>query len=367
MKNFKISTKQEFFAYRILKGDKIYKKSVEKKYDFDYLLKILKPFNSEFFKDYKIWLVLIIKWEFDYLCRKLLNPKILDASIKKYTSLTRVIINLASNNWLYETKILKKKVNEWTRTNKSFNFMWPRNTKGKYYNISKKIISPRVKQFVDMMPKNFLLGKKVLDSGCGPARYMFELMRYKPALLVGMDQGKNIISSNKKKFRKNKKMNFVVGDVGKKLKFKNESFDLVVSSGVLHHSKNPIEKSIKEHARVIKKGGYFFVFIVGTNGTQLKMWDFCRNLLEDVDINYVFDYLSTKISPLRLQGFLDHSYGEYQETKRSDFEKMLKRYFRSFRRVKGVLGADCTPEIYKKDKYFRKRFGDGDLRYICKK
>ena len=73
------------------------------------MLKILKPFNSEFFKDYKIWLVLIIKWEFDYLCRKLLNPKILDASIKKYTSLTRVIINLASNNWLYETKILKKK------------------------------------------------------------------------------------------------------------------------------------------------------------------------------------------------------------------------------------------------------------------
>ena len=152
-----------------------------------------------------------------------------------------------------------------------------------------------------------------------------------------------------------------------KLKFKSESFDLVVSSGVLHHSKNPIEKSIKEHARVIKKGGYFFVFIVGTNGTQLKMWEFCRNLLEDVDINYVFNYLSTKISPLRLQGFLDHSYGEYQETKRSDFEKMLKRYFRSFRRVKGVLGADCTPEIYKKDKYFKKRFGDGDLRYICKK
>ena len=61
MKNFKISTKQEFFAYRILKGDKIYKKSVEKKYDFDYLLKILKPFDSEFFKIINL-LVLIIKW-----------------------------------------------------------------------------------------------------------------------------------------------------------------------------------------------------------------------------------------------------------------------------------------------------------------
>ena len=37
----------------------------------------------------------------------------------------------------------------------------------------------------------------------------------------------------------------------------DRSFDLVVSSGVLHHSKNPIEKSIKEHARVIKKGGLY--------------------------------------------------------------------------------------------------------------
>ena len=83
--------------------------------------------------------------------------------------------------------------------------MWPRNTKGKYYNISKKIISPRVKQFVDMMPKNFLLGKKVLDSGCGPARYMFELMRYKPALLVGMDQGKILFPPIRKNLEKIKR------------------------------------------------------------------------------------------------------------------------------------------------------------------
>ena len=145
------------------------------------------------------------------------------------------------------------------------------------------------------------------------------------------------------------------------------SFDLVVSSGVLHHSKNPIPLSIKEHARVIKKNGYFFVFIVGTGGMQLRLWKFCRALLEDVGIEKTYNYLKNKISPLRIQGFLDHSFGEYQETKRKVFEKILKKHFSSIKRVKGILGADCTPELYKKDKFFKNRFGDGDLRYLCKK
>ena len=82
--------------------------------------------------------------------------------------------------------------------------MWPRNTKGKYYNISKKIISPRVKQFVDRY-KELFIREKVLDSGCGPARYMFELMRYKPALLVGMDQGKILFPPIRKNLEKIKR------------------------------------------------------------------------------------------------------------------------------------------------------------------
>ena len=85
------------------------------------------------------------------------------------------------------------------------------------------------------------------------------------------------------------------------------------------------------------------------------------------DIKYVYNHLKNKISPLRLQGFLDHSYGEYQETTRFDFEKILKKNFSKIYRVAGVPGADCTPEVYKNDKYFKSRFGDGDLRYLCRK
>jgi hypothetical protein len=64
---------------------------------------------------------------------------------------------------------------------------------------------------------------------------------------------------------------------------------------------------------------------------------------------------------------LDHSFGEYQETGRGEFEKILKKNFRQIKKIKGITGADCTPELYKKDKFFKKRFGAGDLRYLSKK
>lgn len=367
MKHFKIDKKQEFFAYRILKGEKIYKKKTNQNVDkFKHLLNLLKPFNSKFFDDYKIFLVLLIRWKFDYINRYLLDPKILNSSLDEFINFTKIIIDLAKNNWVEDVKLFDKKINVWKRTNHGFNFMWPRNTKGNLYNISKKIISPRVQQYLDMLPKHYLRNSFVLDSGCGPARYINVMLKEKPKMIFGMDQGKDIIKANKLKYKKNKKISFSVGDVSK-LNFKSNFFDLVVSSGVLHHSKNPINLSIKEHARVIKKNGYFFVFIVGTGGMQLKLWKFCRALLEDVGIEKTYNYLKGKISPLRIQGFLDHSFGEYQETGRREFEKILKKNFSSFRRVKGILGADCTPEIYNKDKFFKSRFGDGDLRYLCKK
>lgn len=367
MKKFKISKKQEYFAYRILKNEKIFKNNLNlKKNNFDQLLKILKPFKSNFFDEYKIFLVLLIRWKFDYINRYLLDPNILNKTINEFIDLSKILINLSENNWVTNVNFKKKKIDVWKRTNHGFNFMWPRNTKGNIYNISKKIITPRVQQYINMLPKKYLKNSTILDSGCGPARYINVMLKEKPKLIYGMDQGKDIIKSNKLKYKNIKKIRFVVGDVSK-LNFKSNMFDLVVSSGVLHHSKNPISASIKEHARVIKKNAYFFVFIVGTGGMQLKLWKFCRALLEDVGIEKTYNYLKGKISPLRIQGYLDHSFGEYQETSRREFEQIIKKYFSSFKRVKGILGADCTPEIYKKDKYFKSRFGDGDLRYLCKK
>ena len=60
---------------------------------------------------------------------------------------------------------------------------------------------------------------------------------------------------------------------------------------------------------------------------ELELWKLCRKIMSTVDMNTPFNMMNNKISPMRLQGFLDHSYGEYKSTDRSKFEKMLKKIF----------------------------------------
>ena len=49
-----------------------------------------------------------------------------------------------------------------------------------------------------MLPKNFLHNSTILDSGCGPGRYIKVMLKYNPSMIYGMDQGHDIINANKK-------------------------------------------------------------------------------------------------------------------------------------------------------------------------
>ena len=244
--------------------------------------------------------------------------------------------------------------------------MWPRNTDKKKYYSSKVMVDLRVNQFIKMISndKNFFKDKKILDAGCGPGRYMESLNRFNPKEIIGIDSGGDIISANKKRFKKYKNMKFFKSRFDK-LSFKNDSIDLLVSAGVLHHTKTSLSSMIKDHARVIKKEGFFFCFIVGSGGQELNLWKFCRRVMNTISIKEVFNKLNISISPLRLQGILDHSYGEYKTISRKSFEKILKKSFSIIKKVEGISGADVTPKTFSNDRYFKIRFGSGNLRYLC--
>ena len=64
---------------------------------------------------------------------------------------------------------------------------------------------------------------------------------------------------------------------------------------------------------------------------------------------------------------MPYSYGEYKETPRLTFEKILKYNFSKIKKISGIAGADVTRETFKKDSFFKNRFGSGNLRYLCKK
>jgi hypothetical protein len=71
------------------------------------------------------------------------------------------------------------------------------------------------------------------------------------------------------------------------------------------------------------------------------------------------------MSALRLQGIVDHMYGEYQQADRLEFEEWCRPLFKKIQRVPGIAGLDVTPEVYADDPYFTARFGTGHLRYLC--
>lgn len=96
--------------------------------------------------------------------------------------------------------------------------------------------------------KPYLLdGEKILDFGCGDLGLSNQIAKnFKKTNIVGVD-----VILLKKIFNKNKRIKFVRYD-GRRLPFKNNSFDTLISFYVLHHCDDP-ESIIKECIRVVKK------------------------------------------------------------------------------------------------------------------
>jgi ubiquinone/menaquinone biosynthesis C-methylase UbiE len=355
----------EILAYKQIK------KFPKKKIDFNSLEKLCIKCNDPIFFDLKIYMALTLKWHFDYLAKTMSDPAKLNLSINFWYNTFSVFQSLKKNGWIQKKLKIsnnKKKSDKWQNTRKAFDFMWPKTTMNIFFNSSKVLAELRLVQIISKISKrkNFFKDKIVLDSGCGPARYIDAMLRYKPKKIIGIDSGKSIIKQNQKKY-KNKHNVFFFNSRFDKIKIKSQTIDFLISAGVLHHTKTDIKILIKEHARVIKKGGYFFVFIAGSGGQELALWKFLRRIMANVDINYSYGLLKNKISPMRIQGFLDHSYGEYKETTRFLFEKILKNNFCKIEKIPGITGADVTKETFKNDNFFKKRFGSGNLRYLCKK
>jgi ubiquinone/menaquinone biosynthesis C-methylase UbiE len=98
-------------------------------------------------------------------------------------------------------------------------------------------------------------GMKILDAGCGIGLYGMTFAIKNKVQVIGIDLSRDKIV-NAKKIAANigaKNIDFEIGDVTK-LKFKDSSFDFILSSDVLEHVPDH-EKAINEFARVLKKNG----------------------------------------------------------------------------------------------------------------
>lgn len=102
--------------------------------------------------------------------------------------------------------------------------------------------------FEGLLKKGEVKGAKLLDAGCGTGWFSRRAVEL-GASVTSLDVGENLLNEVRKKCDTTR----VVGDVTA-LEFKDNTFDVVVSSDVIEHTPDPA-KAIKEMVRVLRKGG----------------------------------------------------------------------------------------------------------------
>ncbi len=105
---------------------------------------------------------------------------------------------------------------------------------------------------------SLIKGKECLDLGCGSGRYSMALLSLGAKSVVGVD---TIIPKFKHQGFVFKKASVL--DVP----LKSKSFDFVFCNGVLHHTTN-WKKGIREAFRLLKPGGWLWLYTIGNN----KVW-----------------------------------------------------------------------------------------------
>ena len=115
-------------------------------------------------------------------------------------------------------------------------------------------------QYFDQHPLPVFENARILDAGCGTGTLTLALLRKLkvPVKLTAVDLSASVMATAMKYVRKantkGQDVRFAQGNV-LALPFADETFDFVVTSGVLEYV--PLEEGFTELARIITRGGYF--------------------------------------------------------------------------------------------------------------
>lgn len=96
---------------------------------------------------------------------------------------------------------------------------------------------------------------KIANIGCGPGRAEMFLTKYGYDI-TGVDVSEATLKLAKKRAPK---ANYIIGD-NSNLPFPDQSFDVVISDGVIHHTVDP-KRSFLENMRILKKEGFLYLGI----------------------------------------------------------------------------------------------------------
>jgi ubiquinone/menaquinone biosynthesis C-methylase UbiE len=216
------------------------------------------------------------------------------------------------------------------------------------------------------IPFNFFKNKNVLDAGCGGGRYSNAIKTLGAKNVTGVDFGELGLRIAKKNYSKVKNLKFQKENI-LNLSFKKNSFDVVFSNGVIHHSTS-LERGIKEIFRVCKKGGYIWLYLYSVGGVFWYSRKLMNKLMKKIPYYYAQQILDLINMPTNRFIFMDNWYVPIeQHCSHKQVVRIIKK-----------LGVESITKVISKNKFDleyslkkypagRKIWGEGEIRFLIKK
>lgn len=233
-----------------------------------------------------------------------------------------------------------------------------------------KLLSQRLERN-GLEPSKIAEGKRVLDAGCGGGRYSVAWRALGAKLVIGLDFSWQGIYDAQRRVKEARLdgLEFMQGDV-LALPFREETFDVVFSNGVLHHTSD-WRRGVKELLRVLRPGGFGWLYLIENPGGLF--WDvieilrvLMRGANPDVARNALY---LTGLPPNRVFYMLDHVLVPINVRLRPDeIEQCLQDAGAAHvRRLQRGTDFDRIERIFQGEAYATIKYGVGENRYVFTK
>lgn len=199
----------------------------------------------------------------------------------------------------------------------------------------------------------WIKGKKCLDAGCGGGRISIALSQLGAAHVTGLDLSKNSIRDARARAKELgiENVKFLYSPL-EKIPFRSGEFDFVVCSGVLMHTRKPLQ-ILNELSRVLRPGGLLFGLVYATEGVRWPLVQMLRPLAHLTG----FDDFDRAVQGVKLpvnkrRTYLDDLFVPYIDFYSWPFfeEALTKSGFHRIRRwTKGRLDHEESIETYFRD------------------
>jgi ubiquinone/menaquinone biosynthesis C-methylase UbiE len=212
---------------------------------------------------------------------------------------------------------------------------------------------------------------KVLDAGCGGGRYSVAWRKLGAGHVLGVDLSQPGIQDARARVDTLKidNVQFETADVVD-LPLPSDSFDIVFSNGVLHHTRDWV-KGLHNLVRVMKPGGLGWLYLIeNPGGFFWDTIDLCREIMKDE----VHEEARIAVSALgvpsnRVFYMLDHTMVPINVRLTPDeiTDVLTAAGAKSIRRLARGTDFDRAERIFQNDPYAREKYGVGENRFVFSK